>query len=44
MSDDDIAADEVKSRPEPDDDRVPEEVQDDGDIAGLLDVDKAKDE
>jgi uncharacterized protein (TIGR02300 family) len=44
MPDDDIATDEVKSQPEPDDDRVPEEVQDDGDIAGLLDVDKAKDE
>lgn len=43
MSDDD-AVDEGKSQSEPDDDRVPEEVQDDGDIAGLLDVDKAKDE
>lgn len=44
MPDDDIATDEVKAQPEPDDDRVPEEVQDDDDIAGLLDVDKAKKE
>lgn len=36
-SEEEITADDVKSSPEPADDRIPDEVQDDGDITDLLD-------
>lgn len=42
--DDELVADDVKSEHEPDDDSIPGEVQEDTDVAGLLDIDEAKDD
>jgi hypothetical protein len=42
--DEDIMAEDAKSSHEPDDDSVPEEVQDDGDVSGLLDIDSTKED
>jgi uncharacterized protein (TIGR02300 family) len=38
----DITAEDASSSREPDDDSIPEEVQDDDDVSGLLDVDNTK--
>ena len=40
----DITAEDAGSSREPDDDSIPEEVQDDGDVSGLLDVDNTKED
>ncbi|MFM9850481.1 MAG: TIGR02300 family protein [Hyphomicrobiaceae bacterium] len=42
--DEEITAEDVKTSHEDNDDSIPEEVQDDGDVSGLLDVEKAKDD
>jgi uncharacterized protein (TIGR02300 family) len=43
-SDEEMTAEDVTSSLDSDDDSIPEEVQDDGDVSGLLDVDKAEGE
>lgn len=44
IPDEEITAEDAKASHEADDDSIPEEVQDDGDVSGLLDVEKTKDD
>ncbi len=42
--DDELVADDAKSSLASDDDTIPEEVQEDTDVSGLLDIDETKDD